>query len=338
MLRVAINGFGRIGKNFLRVFLQDQNARKKMTIVAINIGPGDPLLIAHLFKYDTLLGIYPGDVTYAAGMLIIDGTKIAICAHADPADLEWRLHAIDWVVESSGCFTDAKQAKKHLESGAKQVLISAPAHGEDIAIVPGVNLTNFHLNVHKIVSLGSCTTNAFMPMVKIVHEAFGIEHGMMTTTHSYTNTQVLLDIERGDLRRSRAAALNIIPTTTGADKMMEKFFPDLAHKISSIAIRVPVAKVSLIDFTFLVKQKLSVEILLQAVKKACSGPLKTIVAITDEALVSSDFSGNSNSVIIDAPLTAVQGNLGKLFGWYDNEWAYSVRLKDFLMYVASLTS
>jgi len=338
MIRVAINGFGRIGKNFLRAYLFDERAQQQFKIVVINCGPGDITHAAYLFEYDTLLGTYPGLVAYENEQLLVDDVKINLIAQPDVQNINWKTWDVDWVVDCSGKFTHADQARLHIKAGAKKVLISAPAHGEDITVVPGVNMNMFNPQHHTIVSLGSCTTNAFIPLIKVVHEAFGIEHGMMTTTHAYTNSQVLLDVEKHDLRRSRAAALNIIPTSTGASAMVDKFFPDLAKRITSVAVRVPVAKVSLIDFTFLVKKPISVELLHLAFKTALNNDLAGILILTDEPLVSSDFAGDSHSVIVDTLLTSVQGHMGKLFGWYDNEWAYSVRLKDFLVHAAQLRS
>jgi glyceraldehyde 3-phosphate dehydrogenase len=334
MMRIAISGFGRIGRNFLRVLLADRTACEKITVVAINVGPAIKEHTAHLFKYDTLLGTYDGSVAYADDALIVDNYTIPVIAEPDPAKINWKSFAVDWVLDASGAFTHADKAKQHCASGARHVLISAPAHGEDITIVPGVNHHQFDAKKHTIVSLGSCTTNAFIPLVKVMHESFGIERGMMVTTHAYTNSQVLLDVDCKDLRRARAAALNIIPTTTGASRMVPLFFPDLKDCIESTAIRVPVAKVSLIDLTFVAKKAVTKEGINDACKNAADTMLKGIMAVTDEPLVSSDFSGNSNSVIIDALMTSAHGSLAKVFGWYDNEWAYSVRLKDFLFYVA----
>lgn len=335
MLRVAINGFGRIGRSFLRCILKDPIAREHLEIVAINIGPALPSFTAHMFKYDTLMGTYPADVRLDGDELVIDNYRIKIIAQMDPRLTNWCNMDIDWVVECTGVFTHREGAAKHLQAGAKHVLISAPAKDEDVAIIPGVNETMFDASAHKIVSLGSCTTNAFMTMLKALNDTVGIKRGFMTTVHAYTNTQVLLDVSDKDLRRSRAAALNTIPTTTGAAKMLSKVIPELDGKVSAMAIRVPVGKVSLIDLTFEANTDLSIDVLHAAFKNASENSMKGILDLTMEPLVSSDFSCNDHSVIIDGLLTQVNGNMGKVFGWYDNEWGYSMRLKDFLLHVAT---
>lgn len=334
MLRIAINGFGRIGRNFLRAVLLDPSVKDKIQVVAINIGPARPDTVAHMFKYDTLMGTYPGNVELRNGELIVDGYRMKILTELDPSKCDWPEYKIDWVVESSGKFTKREGAVKHCDAGASYVLITAPAKEEDISIIPGVNDEQFDKEKHKIVSLGSCTTNAFIPMVKVLHDAFQIKHGFMTTVHAYTNTQVLLDVEDKDLRRSRAAALNIIPTTTGASKMLGKIMPELEGLIPARAVRVPVAVVSLIDLTFIAEQELSVEKIHGAFEQVMKGRMKGIVNLVHEPLVSADFGGTNYSVEIDGLLTDAQGNLGKVFGWYDNEWGYSVRLKDFLVHAS----
>ena len=335
MINVAINGFGRIGRNFLRAVLQDQEALKKIKVVAINVGPARLETVAHMFKYDTIMGNFHGSVQQKNDMLIVDGYEISLIAELDPAKTGWDRFGIDWVVEATGKFTNKEEASKHFNAGAQSVLITAPAKNEDATIIPGVNEEMFDKTKHKIVSLGSCTTNALLPMLKILHESFGIERGFMTTIHAYTNSQVLLDVEKGtDLRRARAAALNIIPTTTGATKVLGKVMPELDGLIGGVAVRVPVAKVSLIDLIFTAKKELSAQNIRDAFKKASQGKLSSIIGVTDEQLVSSDFCGDPHSVIIDLSIVDVCGNVGKLFGWYDNEWAYSVRLKDFLVHAA----
>lgn len=333
MLRIAINGFGRIGRNFLRCVMQDPAALQKLRVVAINIGPAKRDYVAHLFKYDSLMGVYQGNATMEGDELIVDGHRIKIIAESDPLAIAWHTFNIDWVVECTGKFTKREGAQKHLDAGAYNVLISAPAHDEDVTIVPGVNDSAFDAKVHHIVSLGSCTTNALAPMLKVLNDTFGIESGFMTTIHAYTNSQVLLDVETKDLRRSRAAALNIIPTTTGAMKVVTKILPELAGKLEGSAIRVPVAKVSLIDLVFTSREPLTAQALNDAFTKASSrGVLQNIMGVTQVPLVSTDFSGDPHSVVIDELLTAVNGErMGKVFGWYDNEWGYSMRLKDFLV-------
>jgi glyceraldehyde 3-phosphate dehydrogenase len=339
-MRIAINGFGRIGRTFLRCMLQKKNASFDrlrtsgvVEVVAINIGNSKPEFTAHMFKYDTLMGTFVGDVAMQGDELVIDDYRIKIIAELDPEKLPWNTLKIDWVVDCTGKFTHRDGAQKHITAGAQHVLISAPAHDEDISIIPGVNQELFDTQKHKIVSLGSCTTNAFMTTVKVLDDAFGIVRGFMTTTHAYTNTQVLLDVDAKDLRFSRAAALNIIPASSGASAMLGKIFPHLDKKISVMAMRVPVGKVSLIDFVFETKKDLSVEFIHNVFTHASQTTMKNILALTMEPLVSSDFGGNDNSVIIDGLLTNMNGSMGQVFGWYDNEWGYSMRMRDFLEYI-----
>lgn len=334
MITIAINGFGRIGRTFLRTILEDPKAKKNLKVAVINIGPADPKSTAHMFKYDSIMGIYPGDVTMKKGELVVDKTRIKIIAQCEPKKINWKKYRVQWVVDCSGCFTHADDAQQHLDAGAKYVLISAPAKQEDVSIIPGVNEQDFNPKEDRIVSLGSCTTNAFATMLKVIDDAFGIKRGFMTTIHSYTNTQVLLDVECKDLRRSRAAALNIIPTTTGASKMIGKVLPHLDGKIDAVAIRVPVAIVSLIDLTVITKQKISPAKINNAFTRAAQKSMSGIVDISMEPLVSSDYIGNPYSVVIDGMMTQTKQDMGKIFGWYDNEWGYSERMKDFLLYVA----
>jgi glyceraldehyde 3-phosphate dehydrogenase len=334
MLNIAINGFGRIGRNFLRAYLQDSQALEKMRVVAINIGPAHIDYVAYLFTYDTIMGTFKGDVRLEGDQLIIDGHSIKILTEKDPAQLPWKALNIDWVVECTGHFTKREGASKHLQAGAKKVLISAPAHGQDITIVPGINDQLFNAQTHNIISLGSCTTNAVTPMLKVMNDFFEIEHCLMTTIHAYTNTQVLLDVEGEDERRSRAAALNVIPTTTGAMKVVTQVLPELAGRIEGLALRVPVANVSLVDLTVTTKKEVTAQSINQVFIDASRGALKNIVDFCALPLVSSDFIGNAHSVIIDSQLTMTTGkNMSKIFGWYDNEWGYSNRLKDFLKLV-----
>lgn len=329
-MKIAINGFGRIGRTFLRCLFSDKASHNQITVVAINVGTSDVAATAHMFKYDTLMGTFDKRVYMQGNNLIVGDVSIKIIAELDATKLPWDKLDIDWVVDCSGKFTHRADAQKHLDVGAQHVLISAPAHDEDIAIIPGVNDELFDAQKHAIVSLGSCTTNAFIPTLKVINDAFGIVRGCMTTTHAYTNSQVLLDVEAKDLRFSRAAALNIIPATTGASSMLKKVMPELADKVSAVAMRVPVGKVSLIDLVFEAKKELSIEAIHNAFEIAAKTAMKNIVALTMEPLVSSDFSGNSHSVIIDGLLTHVNGTMGQVFGWYDNEWGYSMRMKDFL--------
>jgi len=334
MITIAINGFGRIGRNFLRAVMLDEDAEKQLNVAVINIGPANPETVAHMFKYDSLMGTFPGSVTMDGNQLVINGKPITIIAERDPSKINWSSYNIDWVVESSGHFTKREQAQLHRDAGAPYVLITAPAKDEDIAIIPGVNEDQFNPKKDHIISLGSCTTNAFIPTLKVLNDTFSIENGFMTTVHAYTNTQVLLDVEDSDLRRSRAAALNIIPTTTGASKMLDKVLPELKGKVLATAMRVPVAKVSIIDLTFSTSKPITPESINAAFQKAASSHMAGIVSVSMEPLVSSDYSCSPFSVIIDGQLTKTVGkNMGQLFGWYDNEWGYSVRVMDFLLYV-----
>lgn len=335
MIRIAINGFGRIGRNFLRALAQDKQASERVRVVAVNVGPADPEKIVHMFKYDTMMGTFRGHVEMKGNMLYVNDQVMEVIAERDPEKAPWARLNIDWVAECSGFFTKRDGATKHLNAGAQNVLISAPAKGEDVSIVLGVNDEAYDKNKHKIVSLGSCTTNAIVPVLKVLHDAFGIESGFMTTVHAYTNTQVLLDLECDDVRRGRAAALNIIPTSTGATDVLARIIPELDGKIGGMSLRVPIAKVSLIDLAFVAHKELSMQSLRGAFTSAAvSAKMHGILGVTDEPLVSSDFSGDAHSVVVDLPLLDVRGRVGKVFGWYDNEWGYSERLKDFLFRVS----
>ncbi|MEX0940902.1 MAG: glyceraldehyde 3-phosphate dehydrogenase NAD-binding domain-containing protein [Candidatus Babeliales bacterium] len=331
MIKISINGFGRIGKSFLRTIMVDPIALQKIKIVAINIGPGTLKNVALLFKYDTIMGQYSGTVEQKENILIVDGHEIEIIQELDPLQINWKKYDIDWIVECTGQFTKREEAQKHLKSGAKSVLISAPAHDEDVSIIPGVNDHAYDSQKHRIISLGSCTTNAFLPMLKVLHADCGLENGYMTTAHAYTNSQVLLDVDEKDPRRSRAAALNIVPTTTGAAKMVGKIIPELKGKVDACAIRVPVGIVSYLTISFNFNKELSAESINDCFTNAATTNLKGILDITMEPLVSSDFIGSNYSVIIDGLMTQVVGNIASVSGWYDNEWAYSMRMKDFLL-------
>jgi glyceraldehyde-3-phosphate dehydrogenase type I len=335
MIQIAINGFGRIGRNFLRAVMQDKTAEKQLDIAVINIGPANPESVAHMFKYDSIMGTFLGSVEMDSSSLVVNGKPIKIIAECDPSKIDWRSYKIDWVVESSGHFTKREQAQLHLDAGAPYVLITAPANDEDVAIIPGVNEEKFDPKTDHIVSLGSCTTNAFIPTLKVLHDAFGIERGFMTSIHAYTNSQVLLDVDDSDLRRSRAAALNIIPTTTGASKMLDKVMPELKGKVAAVAIRVPIAKVSIIDLTFSTKKPMTPETINNQFLKAASSNMAGILSVSMEPLVSSDYAGSPFSVTIDGELTKTVGStMGQVFGWYDNEWGYSMRVMDFLLYAS----
>jgi len=337
--KIAINGFGRIGKTFLRTVLQDNAAKKEIDVIAINIGPGNPNQIAQLFKYDTLMRTFEGRVHFTpsnandhAGTLNVDGFDIKIIAEIDPLKINWERLNVDWVVESSGAFRTREKAAMHLKSGAKKVLITAPAVDEDITIIPGVNDKKYNKDVHHIISLGSCTTNCFAPIVKVLKESFDFSHGVMTTVHAYTNDQVLIDIEHKDPRRARAAALNIIPTSTGADKVIIKIYPELEGKLRGMSLRVPTPVVSLVDFSFTTDTEITIEDINNAFQTYCQNDLKHIMQFCNQPLVSSDFMQNPHSCIFDSLLTQTLGKISKVFGWYDNEFGYCCRLKDFLLH------
>jgi glyceraldehyde 3-phosphate dehydrogenase len=289
---------------------------------------------AHLFKYDSNYGIYPGKVEAKDDCIVVDGRKIKVLAERDPGKIPWRDYGVDIVIESTGLFTQASKAAAHLQGGAKKVIISAPAQEEDISIVLGVNDGQYDPAKHRIISNGSCTTNCIAPVVKVLHQNFGIVHGLMTTVHSYTNDQKILDVFHRDLRRARAAATNIIPTTTGAARVVGVVIPELQGKLHGIALRVPTSTVSVVDFVADLDRKVSAEEVNDAFRKAADGELKGILEYCDEPLVSSDFKGNPASAIFDAPSTIViDGSFIKVLAWYDNEWGYSCRLADLVVYI-----
>ncbi|HEY4305648.1 MAG TPA: type I glyceraldehyde-3-phosphate dehydrogenase [Gemmatimonadaceae bacterium] len=332
-IRVGINGFGRIGRQVLRAAKQQGVA--DIEIVAIN-DLTDTKTLAHLFKYDSVHRTYEGDVEAGNGAIMIDGDEVKVFAEKDPANLKWKELGVDIVLESTGKFTDASKAKAHIDGGAKKVIISAPAKGEDITIVLGVNETKYDSANHTIISNASCTTNCLVPMVKVVMDNFGFVRGSMVTVHSYTNDQHILDLPHKDLRRARAAAMSIIPTTTGAAKATALVLPELKGKIDGISIRVPTPDVSLTDLTVIVDKPVTIEAVNAAFKAAAEGPMKNIMAYTEEELVSSDFIGDSHSCILDSKTTnVVDGTLVKVSGWYDNEWGYACRCVDLLRYVAA---
>lgn len=336
MITIALNGFGRIGKTFLRTVLEDENARRMLKVAVINLGKGDPRAAALAFKYDSVMGTYKDEVYVEQNKLHIGDLAIPLISELDPEKAPWKAYNIDWVVEATGHFSTGEGARKHLHAGAKAVLITAPAKGEDVTIVPGVNSEAFNPQKDKIVSLGSCTTNAWFTMMKVLDDAFGLKEVFMTTVHAYTNTQALLDVDPDmkDPRRGRAAPLNIVPTTTGAMEVIGKIFPHLAKNVIAVSLRVPVPKVSLIDLTATLKKAATAQEINDTFKAAAQGRLKGIIGFTIEPLVSSDYSGNNNSATIDGLMTTAQGTTAKVFGWYDNEWGYSERLKDFLVTVA----
>jgi glyceraldehyde 3-phosphate dehydrogenase len=333
MIKIAINGFGRIGKTFLRTLLADKEALKQIAPTVINVGPGTIEHTAYTFKYDTLMGTYPGTVSMDGNDIIIDGMRIHIIKQTDPSACNWKEFNIDWVVEATGKFVKRNLAQQHLNAGAHNVLITAPACHETECLIPGINLERYDKK-NNIVSLGSCTTNAVVPMLQTLHKHFGIENAIFTTIHAYTNSQVLLDIEKKMYRQSRAAALNCIPSTTGAAESITHILPFLDGKIAGTAYRIPVGKVSIVDVVFTAQKPISIKAINQSFCHESKESLRGILDVSCEPLVSSDFNNNPYSVIIDADLTEARGNLGKVSGWYDNEWGYSSRLKDFLLHVA----
>ena len=330
--RVGINGFGRIGRQSLKALIE---RTPDVEVVAVN-DLVDTEMNAHLFKHDSTYGAYPGTVDHTADALIVDGREIKVFKEKDPAALPWGDLGVDLVLESTGLFTSAEKAKAHLDAGAKKVIISAPAKGEDITIVLGVNEDKYDPAAHHIISNASCTTNCLAPAAKVVHDLLGIQRGLMNTIHSYTNDQRILDVAHKDPRRARAAGLNIIPTTTGAAKALALVIPDLKGKFDGFSLRVPTTTVSVIDFTADVSRETTVDEINEAFKTAASGPMKGILGVSDEPLVSSDFRGDSRSSIIDAASTMVLGGtMVKVIAWYDNEWGYSCRVADLIGYVAA---
>ena len=330
--RVAINGFGRIGRLTLRTMLERH--KTNLTIVAIN-DMADLQTNAHLFRYDSTYGIFPGKVEVGEGILKIDGQNISAINQKDPSRLHWRQLNVDIVIESTGVFTDAAQVRAHLEAGAKKVIITAPAKDEDITIVLGVNDSAYNPRKHHIVSNASCTTNCLAPVAKVIHDHFGIERGLMTTIHAYTNDQRILDLMHKDLRRARAAAMNIVPTSTGAAKAIGLVMPELKGKLHGLSLRVPTSTVSVVDLVVALKKSVSVEDLNNALQKAAEGKMNGILAFSDEPLVSSDFRGNSASSIVDGLSTVVlEGRMAKVLSWYDNEWGYSCRVGDLATLIA----
>jgi glyceraldehyde 3-phosphate dehydrogenase (phosphorylating) len=335
MIRVAINGFGRIGRNVLRSALQHSQYGKKFEIIAVN-DLGNTEILAHLLKYDSIYGKFCGDVAAKADGVEINGQYIAFYSEVNPSNLPWKKLDTDVVIESTGVFRTREGARKHLEAGAKKVIISAPGKDPDITIVLGVNEKMYDSDKHHIISMASCTTNSLAPPVKVLHEVFGIEQGFMTTVHSYTGDQRILDFPHKDLRRARAAAMSIIPTTTGAARAVALVIPDLKGKIDGIALRVPTPDGSITDFSCELKTPATAPEINNAFKQASQNTLKGILEYTEEPLVSVDVVGNSHSAIIDGLLTKIvgeKGTLAKIFSWYDNEWGYSCRIVDLLNYM-----
>jgi glyceraldehyde 3-phosphate dehydrogenase len=327
-VKVGINGFGRIGRNVLRASL----GNPEIDFVAVN-DLTSPATLAHLLKYDSILGNLKNEIVAGEDFISVDGKKIKVFAQKDPALLPWDSVGAQIVVESTGHFTDATKAKAHLRGPVKKVIISAPATNEDLTVVLGVNEKKYDPAKHNVISNASCTTNCLAPVVKVLVEKFGIVSGIMTTIHSYTNDQVILDFPHKDLRRARAAALSMIPTSTGAAKALKLVIPEVEGKLDGFAIRVPTPNVSVVDLTFLAEKPVTKDTINAAFKAAAEGELKGILGVDSNELVSSDFKGNPLSSIVDAPLTKVVGNMAKVISWYDNEWGYSCRVRDLILFL-----
>ena len=329
-IKVGINGFGRIGRNILRTALGDSD----VDFVAVN-DLTDTKTLAHLLKYDSIMGNLEQEVTASGDTISVAGESFKVFSEKDPAAIDWESVGAEIVIESTGRFTKAEDAGKHLRGGVKKVIISAPAKGEDVTIVLGVNEDMYDADKHNIISNASCTTNCLAPVAKVIHDNFGIRNALMNTIHSYTNDQQLLDLPHKDLRRARAAALSMIPTSTGAAKAVALVIPDLKGKFDGISVRVPTPNVSLVDVVINVDKATSAEEVNQKLKDAANGPMKGILAVSEEPLVSIDYRGNSNSSIVDAENTKViDGTCIKILSWYDNEWGYSCRVRDLVKFVA----
>ena len=331
--RIAINGFGRIGRQTLRAILERHPA--ELEVVAVNdLAP--TATNAHLFRYDSTYGRYPGEVSSGEGEIVVDGHHILTFSEKDPAVLPWGDHGIDLVVESTGVFTDADKARAHIQAGARKVIISAPAKNEDLTVVLGVNEDTYDSAVHHIVSNASCTTNGLALPAKVIFDTFGIEHGLMTTVHSYTNDQPVLDVVHKDLRRARSAGQNIIPTTTGAAKALALVIPGLKGRFDGFSLRVPTPTVSVIDLVVQTTRPVSAESANAALKAAADGPMQGLLGYTEEPLVSMDFKGDDHSSIVDAASTMSTGDhLLKVIAWYDNEWGYSCRVADLAAFMGA---
>jgi len=329
--RIAINGFGRIGRQFLRAVLE---RHPDLEVVAIN-DLADPKMNALLFKHDSNYGTFDGDVSATADTIVVEGRPIKVLQERDPAKLPWKDLNIDIVIESTGFFTDATKAKAHRDAGARKVIISAPAKNEDKTIVLGVNEDVYDPEKHNIISNASCTTNGLAPVAKVLNDSFGIEKGFLTTVHSYTNSQKVLDLVASDPREARAAGLNIVPAATGAAKAVTLVIPELQGKFTGMSFRVPTPTVSVVDFTAVLDREVTKDEVNAAFKKASEGELKGIMAYTEEPLVSMDLKGDDHSTIVSAMDTIVLGNMVKVISWYDNEWGYACRLADITAFVAS---
>ena len=330
--KIGINGFGRIGRLALKAI--NERCAGKLQVTAVN-DLTDAKTNAHLFKYDSTYGIYQGKVEAKGSSIAVDGKEIKVLAERDPAKIPWRDYGVKIVIESTGLFTQAARAASHFQGGARKVIISAPAKEEDVTIVLGVNESQYDPARHNIISNASCTTNCFAPVVKVLHQNFGVSRGLMTTIHSYTNDQKILDVFHRDLRRARTAATNIIPTTTGAARVVGVVIPELQGKLHGIAIRVPTTTVSIVDFVADLDRQVSPEEINQAFKNASKGAMRGIIEYCDEPLVSSDFKSNPASAIFDSLSTMVMdGSMVKVLAWYDNEWGYSCRIADLAAYIA----
>jgi glyceraldehyde 3-phosphate dehydrogenase len=329
-IKIGINGFGRIGRNFLRAVRQHG---RNIEVVAVN-DLTDPKTLVHLFKYDSILGRFDGEVSLSGDVMTVDGHEVKFLAEPDPAKLPWGELGVDVVVESTGRFTNGTKAKAHLDGGAKKVVLSAPGKEIDGTFVPGVNLDTYDSASMNIVSAASCTTNCLAPMAKVLNDAFGVERGLMTTIHAYTADQNLQDGPHSDLRRARAAALNMVPTTTGAAAAVGLVLPELKGKLDGFAVRVPVPTGSLVDLTFEASKEVTVEAVNACMKEAAEGSMKGIIKYTEDPIVSTDIQGDDVSTIFDAPLTKVIDNQVKVIAWYDNEWGYTVRLVNVVSHVA----
>jgi glyceraldehyde 3-phosphate dehydrogenase len=331
--RIGINGFGRIGRSFVRAW-QAAGYPGELEIVAVN-DLTDAKTLAHLLRHDSVHGRYPGKVDVSDGKLVVDGKTITVLAEKDPAKIAWNDHKIDIVVESTGRFTDGDKAKLHMNGSVKKVLISAPAKGQDVTLAVGINLETYDGAKHHIISNASCTTNCLAPIAKVMHETFGIVNGMMTTVHSYTNDQAILDVPHKDLRRARAAAMSQIPTSTGAAKALSEVLPALKGKLDGFAVRVPTPNVSMVDLTVRCEKPVTKEAINDAFKKAAQNPaFMGVLAVTDEPQVSIDFNGDAHSATVDLLSTMVVGELAKVVAWYDNETGYATRLYELTKYVA----
>ena len=331
--RIAINGFGRIGRNLLRAAALSGSG--DLEFVAVN-DLTDTKTLAHLLKYDSVHGRFPGTVEAAPDGIHVDGKTIKVLSEKDPAALPWKAHQVDFVLESTGRFTDRESAAKHLTAGARKVVISAPAKQEDLTVVYGVNHEAYDPDRHHVISNASCTTNGLVPVIRVIQQSFGLVHGFMSTIHAYTNDQQILDLPHKDLRRARAAALSIIPTTSGAARATSVVIPELKGRTDGVAFRVPVCDVSLIDFTCVVERATTIEAVNDAFRQAAQGPLKGVLDVSDEPLVSADYIGNLMSSTVDAALTnVIGGTLVHVSSWYDNEMGYSARCLDLLRYLGT---